>query len=87
MMNRILEAFGNAKTQLNTNSSRFGQYLSLSFDQSSTIQTARLKTYLLEKTRVVKQGDGEHNYHVFNYMFAGTPISLFVVGGGFSMIA
>ena len=69
-MSHILEAFGNAKTQQNSNSSRFGQYLSMKLDSSNKVHAAHLSTYLLEKSRVVSQGEGEQNYHVFYYMLA-----------------
>ena len=50
---------------MNNNSSRYGKYLMLQFDLSGKIMGASIKTYLLEKTRVVRQNKGERNYHIF----------------------
>ncbi|XP_074852074.1 unconventional myosin-VIIa-like [Carettochelys insculpta] len=69
-VNPLLEAFGNAQTVMNDNSSRFGKYIQLRF-QRSTVRGAKLSEYLLEKSRVVQQDAGERNFHVFYYMFAG----------------
>ncbi|KFV65615.1 Myosin-IIIb, partial [Dryobates pubescens] len=69
-VNPLLEAFGNAQTVMNDNSSRFGKYLQLRF-QKNTVQGAKLSEYLLEKSRVVQQDTGERNFHIFYYMFAG----------------
>ncbi|XP_063996285.1 myosin-IIIb-like isoform X2 [Pogoniulus pusillus] len=69
-VNPLLEAFGNAQTVMNDNSSRFGKYLQLRF-QKNTVQGAKLSEYLLEKSRVVQQDAGERNFHIFYYMFAG----------------
>ena len=60
----LLEAFGNAKTSMNNNSSRYGKFLMLQFDTSGTLSGAHIKTYLLEKTRVVQQGNLERGYHI-----------------------
>ena len=68
----LLEAFGNAQTIMNNNSSRYGKYLMLQFDLSGKIMGASIKTYLLEKTRVVRQSKGERNYHVFYLLTQGT---------------
>ena len=66
-----MEAFGNAQTIMNNNSSRYGKYLMLQFDLSGKIMGASIKTYLLEKTRVVRQNPGERNYHVFYLLTQG----------------
>ncbi|XP_077972399.1 uncharacterized protein LOC120332570 isoform X1 [Styela clava] len=69
--NPILEAFGNAHTLRNENSSRFGKYIQLQYDRSGTIVGAQLRTYLLEKTRAVRHDPGERSYHIFYQMFHG----------------
>ncbi|NWR60877.1 MYO3B protein, partial [Bucorvus abyssinicus] len=69
-VNPLLEAFGNAQTVMNDNSSRFGKYIQLRFEKN-TVQGAKLSEYLLEKSRVVQQDTGERNFHIFYYMFAG----------------
>uniref|UniRef100_A0A5S6Q9V9 Myosin motor domain-containing protein n=1 Tax=Trichuris muris TaxID=70415 RepID=A0A5S6Q9V9_TRIMR len=68
--NPLIEAFGNAKTNRNDNSSRFGKFMQLLFDNCNTLLGARLETYLLEKCRVVAQGKGERNYHIFYQLCA-----------------
>jgi myosin-3 len=69
--NPIIEAFGNATTQLNSNSSRFGKYLELSMTKSGNITGARIYVYLLEQCRIVKQSINEGNFHIFYYFYDG----------------
>nr|BAF80876.1 myosin-like protein [Saccharina japonica] len=69
--NPILEAFGNARTVRNDNSSRFGKYIQIIFDGYGKLTGAQIKTFLLEKVRVVKHSAMERNYHIFYMLAAG----------------
>jgi hypothetical protein len=69
--NPALEAFGNAKTKRNDNSSRFGKLVEVGFDSCGRVRGARVQTYLLEKTRVVRHAPGERAYHAFYQLVAG----------------
>ncbi|XP_045527371.1 myosin-IIIb-like isoform X3 [Pieris brassicae] len=70
-VNPIMEAFGNARTGINANSSRFGKYLDLNMMKVGKISGARISVYLLEQSRVVHQALGESNFHVFYYLYDG----------------
>lgn len=70
--NPLLESFGNARTLKNDNSSRFGKFIKISFDtHTGSIVGATISNYLLEKTRITTQVDGERNYHIFYQIFSG----------------
>lgn len=87
--NPILEAFGNAQTQRNNNSSRFGKFIRISFAPDGSIAGANIDWYLLEKSRVVVRSEAERSFHVFyqimhaeaelrgEFLFSPPPTSTF----------
>lgn len=74
--NPILEAFGNAKTSRNDNSSRFGKLIEIHFSGTGKISGAKIQTFLLEKSRVVQCAEGERSYHIFYQLCVGAPPTL-----------
>nr|CAB3264153.1 unconventional myosin-XIX [Phallusia mammillata] len=72
--NPILEAFGNAATPRNHNSSRFGKYIQLQYNRSGNIIGATLQIYLLEKTRVARKNENEQTFHIFYQMLHGSTV-------------
>jgi len=72
--NPILESFGNARTVRNDNSSRFGKFIEIRFNtRVGTLKSASIRTYLLEKVRLISQSPGERNYHIFYEVLAALP--------------
>lgn len=72
--NPVMEAFGNAKTSRNNNSSRFGKLISVEFDATGGISGGSVIPYLLEKSRVMGHAEGERNYHIFYQLIAGCHV-------------
>ncbi|CAL1265372.1 unnamed protein product [Larinioides sclopetarius] len=72
----LLEAFGNCRTVMNSNATRFTQLFSVDLDHSGQIISASVQAYMLEKSRVCRRPEGEPNFHVFYYLLAGADANL-----------
>ena len=73
--NPVLEGLGNAKTVRNNNSSRFGKFVTIRFDDNATLVGAEVQTFLLEKSRVVAtSAHGERSYHIFYHVLLGSDL-------------